>query len=316
MNDIISTIVETSANRVRRPKKNPLLALMTPSFFRVKKTQLEMMIDRGYVVENEEWNALTSLETLKNAVIAANVMGGKKKASKPTTTPAKTIKHNLKTSDVPSSIISTYNPLYVEYRAENPTVLTPPLLVVFVLPQSEKDINASDSLLKRGLLATKTGKISRLVAIYFPTKGNKRRIVPEIGIDGEEFEFSFLEVNPYRTAYNDVHTLMTKTERDAWCLENGYYTAEMSGISSENATVRYLGARAKDVIRVDSENILPFFLSTFISWFEVRNVPVIFSAMESEQDGDVVEDDGDDGDDDQPDGEDLIEHDIDDMIVV
>lgn len=315
MNDVVEVIAGMSNNRVRRLKKNPLLVLMTQSFYRVKKTQLEMMIDRGYVVDNEEWDAMKSLETLKNAVIAANVMGGKKKASNPKTTSAKTTKRKILTPDVPSSIVSTYNPLYVEYRADNPTVLTPPLLVVFVLPQSEKDINGSDSLLKRGLLATKTGKVSRLVAIYFPTKGNKRRIVPEVSIDGEEFEFSFLEINPYRTAYNDVHTLMTKTERDAWCLENGYYTAEMSGISSENATVRYLGARAKDVIRVDSENILPFFLSTFISWYEVRNVPIIFSAMESQQDGDVVEDDDDDGDD-QAEGEDLIEHDIDDMIVV
>lgn len=315
MDNKIDSIITTPTSRVRRPKKNPLLALMTPSFYRVKKTQLEMMIDRGYVVEDEEWDAMTSLETLKDAVIATNVMGAKKKTLKPKTIPAKTIKRKINAPDTPPSIVSTYNPLYVEYHANHPTVLTPSLIVSFVLPQTDKDIVGTDSLLKRGLLAAKTGKVSRLIAIYFPTKGNKRRIVPEVSIDAEEFEFSFLEVNPYRTAYNDVHTLMTKTERDAWCLENGYYTAEMSGISSENATVRYLGARAKDVIRVDSENILPFFLSTFISWYEVRNVPVIFSAMESEQDGDVVEDD-EDGDDDAPEGEDLIEHDIDDTIVV
>jgi DNA-directed RNA polymerase subunit H (RpoH/RPB5) len=289
----------------KKPKKNAILPLLTPSFDRVKMTSLEMMEDRGYIVEDTEWEIAKDSKILHEVVLKRNVIAkkpGKKKAAKNKEI-TQTVAPEIKYDEI------SYNPLYVKYQPKEPSPIRPTVVVVFILPSSEKEGVDENNLRKRALLEVANGSVDRLIAIYFPSS-SKKRIASEVGIDVEEFDFQDLEINPYRTSYTDVHTILTKTERDAFCLENGISCSEMRGISHEDIIVRYLGARVRDVIRIDYESVITYALTISSMWLEVRPVPILYTAMEREQ--------GDDSDDEDgiPDAEDgMIQPETDDIVV-
>ena len=251
----------------KRPSKSKLKAAVPPNVTKgtrlTKRTQLQMMEDRGYIVAPEEWAAVHSVDQFKIVVDA----------------------HYLKKDP--------YNPFYMIYEpiAGSRRKRT---VVAYIPPPTP---NTTDRLRHDAVIAATRGEVSSIIFIYLPSKSNKRRLVSEIGLSYEEFEAETLEINAYRSRLSDKITPLTSTERDALCLQERLTTAELSGISSDDSAIRYLGILPHTVVRIDIENSLNFYMKTSVHYCEVRNIPILYTATDStlgDEGGDPEDPDDDD----------------------
>lgn len=116
----------------------------------------------------------------------------------------------------------------------------------------------------------------------------------ELKFNIQVFSYNELAINPTKHFLNPPHLLLSKKQRENFYRSTGLQPREMPGISIHNPIVRYYGARLRDVFRIERPPEFSYYIDRFLFYREVKNIPIIATSVaagmeEAEGEGDVEE---------------------------
>lgn len=221
------------------------------------------MEDRGYAVDDVEWEAVGSTLALRRAT-----------------------EEFLADPDPDKHALGGgYNPLFRVYKGVDAAASLPRILVWYIYP-APKEVKSAIKARAHAMVHSDPPRADYLIAVYFTSKSNNPGLLSETLVPFEEFDLDWLEINPYRTSFGDTITRLSTLEAELLCLENGLSAREMSGISKDDAVIRYLGIPLRAIVRVESHHIISMYSDVSVSYHEVRNRPTIYKISGREDDED------------------------------
>ncbi len=224
-----------------------------------KKTQVEMMRDRGYDIDDDEAQMILSFDGFQeyyDDTIHGNI---NRVYQRPTDELRVMVVYSL--VNVPPT------------NKKATTTKTGKSLMQYIesLYQSDK----ADSFI---LISENPVKNDALI------NGLKYNI--------ELMGYDELAINPTQHIFSQQHVIMTDTEKADFLQDIRKDPRLLPGISKHNPIVRYLGASSKDVIAIVRKPMLSYIIPKFYYFREVRDIPQTIHglAVDKEDEADIEED--------------------------
>lgn len=214
--------------------------------WRRKKTQVEMMQDRKYIVNKEERAAILSK---KNFIEYYRNVGGD----------LDMIYTHQQTEEKISVIYNILLEGLILNKSDVSTVISD--------MQTEYDTGEADSFI--------------LIVDEIPKSAN---MFKEVKFRIQIFEFSALGINPAKHIFTQQHRIYSPVEKASFYEETGFESKMMPGIALTSALMKYYDAKQKDLVHIIRDPILNGIIDRHEYYREVRDISQFSSGMDGGDD--------------------------------
>lgn len=106
--------------------------------------------------------------------------------------------------------------------------------------------------------------------------------------------YDFFAINPTSHCFSNKYRLFTPSEQKIFMAKTALSPSELSGISINDALVKYYNAPLGSVFEIITDLLLPLYILKYPRYVIVRNVPIIYSTTDMKQTDDIDEEDMED----------------------
>lgn len=223
--------------------------------WRRKKTQVEMVAARGFIISDEEEDAISSKENFKQYFDSnkANM-------------------DNFYAHESGSDTLSVIFNILMEGLITKKETIAQVHRIIDA--QFNDKTNGATSFL--------------LIVDDIP---KTEALVKDLTYTIEFFIIADLAVNPTTHIFTQYHRIMATDEKNQFYKTTGFETKHIPGIPRESAVMRFFNAKEKDLIHIKRDPILTSSIITTHDYYrEVRNIPIVSAGMGAQDEDENDED--------------------------